>query len=146
MSRDIQGQSRLGLEFHLSVHKISIAPKSCMALSFLITTFFMAIMMEPFARTVLIIIGASQVSINTNTQVNTPASSQSPSVKPLDKKTMGTMTSIKRIQEPRNTIHLPFKRSRLIIGVQSLLNGPIMVSSPTAKTTPLALPDKHWFP
>ena len=70
-----------------------------MALSFLMTTFSLAMIMEPFAKLAVMIIGSiSGVNPTPTLKANTPASSQSPSVKPLERKTMGTMTNIKRIK------------------------------------------------
>ena len=96
-----------------------------MALSFLITTFSLAMIMEPFARLAVIIIGSiSGVNPTPTLKANTPASNQSPSVKPLDKENDGHHDQHQTNQEPRDTVHLPFKRSGLVIGVQSLLDGP----------------------
>ena len=76
-----------------------MAPKSWIALSFLMTTFSLAIIMEPLAKLAVIIIGSiSGVSPTPTLKAKTPASSQSPSVNPFAKNTIGTMTSIKRIK------------------------------------------------
>ena len=70
-----------------------------MALSFLITTFSFAMMMEPLARLAVIIIGSiSGVKPTPTLRAKTPASNQSPSVRPLITKTMGTITNMSRIK------------------------------------------------
>ena len=63
------------------------------------TTFSLAMIMEPFAKLAVIIMGSiSGVSPTPTLKANTPASNQSPSVKPLERNTIGTMTNIKRIK------------------------------------------------
>ena len=55
-------------------------------------------MIEPFAKLAVMIIGnISGVRPTPTLRAKTPASSQSPSVKPLAKNTIGTMTNINRM-------------------------------------------------
>ena len=62
------------------------------------TTFSFAIRIEPFAKLAVMTIGSiSGVKPTPTLNANTPASSQSPSVRPLIKKTIGTSTNIRRI-------------------------------------------------
>ncbi len=109
-----------------------------MALSFLITTFSFAMMMEPLARLVVIIIG-SILSQNQPQRWGQRqfASNQSPSVRPLITKTTGTITNMSRIKS-QDGIHFKWGWSVIVLMVCSI--APIMVSSPTTKTKVVARP------
>ena len=75
-----------------------MAPKFWMELRFLTTVLFLLMDTAPFARQVVTIIGSiSGVRPTAMEMPNRKASSQSPFVMPLTRKTRGTMISIKRI-------------------------------------------------
>ena len=77
---------------------MSIAPRFWIASSRLTTTFLRDSSTAPLASVLVTIIGSiSGVSPTATDSANRKASSQSPLVKPLTKKTMGTITAAKRI-------------------------------------------------
>ena len=118
-----------------------------MALSFLITTFSLAMMMEPLARLAVIIIGSiSGVKPTPTLRAKTPASNQSPSVRPLITKTTGTITNMSRIKS-QEMVFISLSNevgSSKVLMVCSM--APIMVSSPTTKTKAVARPEMTLVP
>jgi len=82
----------------LSVHNTSIAPKFWIEFSRLTMTFLRDMAIAPLARLTVTIIGSiSGVRPTATATAKSNASSQSCFVRPLIRKTAGTMTRIKRI-------------------------------------------------
>ena len=89
----------------LSVHSTSIAPKFWIALSRLTMTFLRDIASAPLARLTVTIIGSiSGVRPTATATANSNASSQLPLVRPLMRKTSGTITTMKRIISQVNRV------------------------------------------
>ena len=98
--------------------------------------------MEPLAKLAVMTIGSiSGVKPTPTLSANTPASSQSPSVKPLIRKTMGTSTNMRRMSNHEMLFISRSKEvgSSYVLSVCSM--APILVSSPTTSTSALARPE-----
>ena len=95
----------------LSVHSTSIAPKFWMALRRLTMTFLRDMAIAPLARLTVTIIGSiSGVRPTATATANSSASSQSCLVRPLIRKTAGTMTRMKRIISQVNLL-MPWSKA-----------------------------------
>ena len=96
----------------LSVQSTSMAPKFCTELSRFTTTLRLAMATAPRARLAETIIGSiSGVSPTATASAKVSADIQSPLLTPLSIKTMGTITSMKRIS---SLVTLFTPRSKLV--------------------------------
>ena len=125
----------------LSVQRTFIDPRFWMEDRFLMMVFFLLIATAPLARQVVTIIGSiSGVSPTAIEMAKSSASIQSSLVMPLMTNTMGTMTSMKRINNHETEL-MPFSKpvgSRL--ASSDLAIPPKRVWFPVRMTTASALP------
>ena len=125
----------------LSVQRMSIPPRSWMALRFFTMTLRRLMAMAPLASEVVTIMGSiSGVRPTATEMANSSACIQSPLVNPLTNSTTGTITSMKRMST-QETALTPF--SKVVLGGFSSTcraSAPSMVSPPTASTTAVAEP------
>lgn len=83
----------------LSVQRVVMAPRLWMELRRFTTTFLLAILFAPLARLAVTIMGSiSGVSPTAIEMAKSKASSQSPFVNPLMRKTMGAIVNMKRMR------------------------------------------------
>ena len=95
----------------LSVHRTSMAPKFWMALRRFTITFLRDMAIAPLARFTVTIIGnISGVSPTATATAKRSASSQSCFVRPLIRKTVGTITKMKRIISQVNLL-IPWSKA-----------------------------------
>ena len=125
----------------LSVHSTSIAPKFWIALRRLTMTFFFDIAMAPLARLTVTIIGSiSGVSPTATATANSSASNQSPLVRPLIRKTRGTITTMKPIISQVNRVMPLSKLVRTRRAAIVPATWPKAVRAPVSTTTPQPMP------
>ena len=124
----------------LSVHRTSIAPKFWIALSRLTITFSRDMAIAPLARFTVTIIGSiSGVRPTATATANSSASSQSCFVRPLMRKTVGTMTRMNRIISQVNLLMPWSKAVGTCRPAISWASWPKNVLRPVRRITPVAV-------
>ena len=125
----------------LSVQSTSMAPRFWMASSRRTMTFLRAMKAAPRTRLAETTVGSiSGVRPTATDRAKSAASTQSPLVKPLMKKTMGTMQAMKRISSQDTALTPLSKLVRVVVSAIWRAREPNRVALPTASTRARAEP------
>ena len=131
----------------LSVQRMSMEPRFSMESSFLMMTFLCDMSTAPLARQVVTSMGSiSGVRPTAMEMAKSSASSQLFLVRPLMRKTAGTMTSMKRMRS-HETLCTPLSKAVLVGACESSEDtSPSMVEVPVATTRHVAPPEETLLP